>query len=413
MSDDPTLLIHDWNATPGAGGPAYGSFSLLDDTLRDGLQNAAARQPTFDEKLELLELMAEIGVACVNLGLPASSPRARDEVERLVGHIARSGLPLGVAVAGRTLDSDVQAILELSQRTGFALEGHAFVGSSAIRWAAEGWDLAEVRRRTEAAIGLLARAGIAATFVTEDTTRSHPQVLRALFRTALDAGAVRLCLCDTVGHATPGGAQRLVGFARALLVEWGAEAELDWHGHNDRGLGLPNALSALEAGASRVHATALGVGERVGNVPMELLVLNLVLDGRRPAPARLLAYAERASELLGCPVPSNYPLVGENAFRTATGVHAAAILKARAKSAWIADRVYSAVPASEFGRAHEIRVGAMSGASNVRHWLEKRGIAASDALVGAVLERARASGRVLEDEELAIAVEEALAGRPR
>jgi 2-isopropylmalate synthase len=304
-------------------------------------------------------------------------------------------------VAGRTLERDMQAIVELREASGVAVEGHAFVGSSPIRAEAEGWDLDLMKRRTATAVGVLARAGIPATFVTEDTTRSRPDTLRALFDVALDAGATRLCLCDTVGHATPEGARRLVEFTRAYLAERAVAAPVDWHGHNDRGLALANALAAFDAGADRLHATALGIGERVGNTPLELLTLNLWLSGHYPHDLRSLAgYCRRASEVLGFRIAANYPLVGDNAFRTATGVHAAAIQKAKRRDGALADGVYSAVPARTFGRAQEICIGAMSGASNVRFWLAERGIPENEELVRAVLSRARASDHILSDGEI-------------
>jgi 2-isopropylmalate synthase len=399
-------LIHDWNEPERASAHERGNApervaKLLDDTLRDGLQNAAARTPSPDEKYEMLRAMVAIGVECVNLGLPGSSRRAFDDVVRACRVIADEKLALRVAVAGRTHEADMRAIVELAQTTGTAVEAHAFVGSSAIRWFAEGWDLARVRRMTETSLALLERAGLPATFVTEDTTRSRPDVLRELFAIALDGGATRLCLCDTVGHATPEGVRRLVGFTRSLVAEKNPGVLVDWHGHNDRGLALANALAALDAGADRAHATALGVGERVGNVPMELLVTNLLLAGRLSVdPKAVVRYAEHAAAALGWAIPANHPLVGTNAFRTATGVHAAAIEKARRKSDWVADRVYSAVPASPLGRAHEIFVGAMSGSANVVAWLERRGLRASEALVAAILDRARGSERLLTDDEI-------------
>jgi 2-isopropylmalate synthase len=281
------------------------------------------------------------------------------------------------------------------------IEAHTFVGSSPVRAHAEGWDDALVRRRAEAAVSLLVRAGLPVTFVTEDTTRSRPETLKELFKLALGAGAERLCLCDTVGHATPRGAARLVTFTRQLIGECGATAAIDWHGHNDRGLALANALAAVEAGVDRVHATALGVGERVGNTPLELLALNLVLAGTfRGNPRKLVAYASYAARVLDWDIPPNYPLLGENAFRTATGVHAAAIAKAESKDAELADVVYSGVPAALFGREQEICIGAMSGASNVVHWLRAHGVAESRALVRAVLERAKSTDHILSDEEI-------------
>ena len=396
---DAAALLHDWNNAerPGDSAPA----ELLDDTLRDGLQNAAVRQPTPDEKAELLHLMPPLGIQAVNLGLPGSSVVAFEGALRLCREIADRALPLAVAVAGRTLEADMRAIVELRDRSGLPLEGHAFVGASALRAKVEGWDLDLVKRRTHAALSVLTRVGVPAVFVTEDTTRSHPDALRELYAVALDAGATRFCLCDTVGQSTPEGVRRLVGFARQFFAERNARVALDWHGHNDRGLALANALAALDAGAHRVHATALGVGERVGNVPMELVVLNLALDGRRSLDLVPVAeYCRRSAELLAWRIPPNHPLVGENAFRTATGVHASAIAKARKQSAWAADRVYGAVPAAALGREQEICIGAMSGSANVVFWLERHGIPVDESLVRAILERARATDHILSEEEI-------------
>jgi 2-isopropylmalate synthase len=416
---DAPALIHDWNEPERSsmGAPSR-TVALLDDTLRDGLQNAAVRQPTLDERAELLCRMAAMGVACVNLGLPGSSRLAFAACERLVREVALAKLPLVVACAGRTLEADMHAIVELRERTGLALEGHAFVGASAIRAHVEGWDLELLRRRTEASLGVLVRAGIPAVFVTEDTTRSEPDTLRELFRVALGAGATRLCLCDTVGHATPVGTRRLIAFTRAFAAERGASIAIDWHGHNDRGLALANALEALAAGADRAHATALGIGERVGNVPMELLVLNLALAGRLPQLGAELdlvpvaEYCQRSAELLGWQIPPNHPLVGENAFRTATGVHAAAILKARQKGAWAADQVYAAVPARALGRQQEICIGAMSGNANVLAWLDAHGIPHDPQLVKAILERARSADHILSDAEIRALLPVSPGGRP-
>ncbi|HXK17778.1 MAG TPA: 2-isopropylmalate synthase, partial [Polyangiaceae bacterium] len=245
------------------------------------------------------------------------------------------------------------------------------------------------------------RAGLPVTFVTEDTTRTPPETLRRLFELAIEHGATRLCLCDTVGAASSDGTRRLVAFARQLVAGASRHVGLDWHGHDDRGLGLANALSAIEAGVERVHATALGVGERVGNTPLELLMANLaLLRGTEPDATPLREYSEHFASALGVTIPENHPLVGANAFRTATGVHAAAIVKALNQSEGLADRVYSSVPVSRFVSGHDIRIGYMSGTSNVVHWLKRHSIEPSEILVTRILERARSANRVLRDDEV-------------
>jgi 2-isopropylmalate synthase len=311
--------------------------------------------------------------------------------------------------AGRTVASDIEPILEVSQRTGLRVEACAFIGSSPIRQYVEGWDVALIAKRSGEAIDLAVRAGLPVTFVTEDTTRSRPEVLTPLFRAAIDHGATRLCLSDTVGHATPDGVRNLIQFTRGVIAGTGAIIGIDWHGHNDRGLALENALWALEFGANRVHGTALGIGERVGNPAMELLLLNLYLLGQLPRDrdlTRLVEYCETVARSLNWPIPHNYPLVGRDAFRTATGVHAAALVKAMQKNdAWVVDRVYSGVPAGKFGRHQEIAVGFMSGASNVNYWLRQRGIEPSERLVDAILGHAKETTRLLRDDEILAIVE--------
>ena len=380
---------------------------MLDDTLRDGLQNASVRMPALEARREIIAHAVTVGVECINLGLPSASARAFDETVSLCRFIARERLPIRVACAGRTLPLDMQRIVEVAEQSGLAVEAHCFVGSSPLRLRAEGWTAADLERWSAQSLDVLARAGLESTFVTEDTTRSAPDLLSRLFTIALEHGARRLCLCDTVGHATPTGVQRLIAFAREVASRASEEVRIDWHGHNDRGLALANAIAAVDAGVDRVHATAFGIGERVGNTPLELLILNLELEGRWNHSVRaLVTYAETVARAIDWPIPKNYPLLGENAFRTATGVHAAAIAKARSLSPELSDLVYSAVPAGHFGRSQEISVGFMSGSSNVTAWLHKTGIEPTRELVDYILQRAKDSDHILSDVELAELVEQ-------
>jgi 2-isopropylmalate synthase len=239
-------------------------------------------------------------------------------------------------------------------------------------------------------------------YVTEDTVRTPPETVRRLFTAAIEAGASRVCICDTVGHITPWGVRNLVGFVKQVVAETGRDVKVDWHGHNDRGLAVINTIAAVAAGVDRVHATALGIGERVGNCAMDQLLVNLQLMGYIESDLTPLAeYVTVASQGTAVPVPINYPIVGRDAFRTATGVHAAAIIKAKKKGDdWLADRVYSGVPAGMVGREQEIEVGFMSGASNVSWWLARRGIPADPALVQQILQAAKDRDRVLSDDEI-------------
>ena len=389
-------LIHDWNES-GSADAAIRSVTLLDETLRDGLQSPSVKNPSLAEKLTGLALMNELGIEFVNVGMPSASPRAFSEALELCREIAARRYAMRPVCAGRTLLEDVAAIARVSQGAGLAVEASLFVGSSPIRAVAEDWDLDFLLTRTKAAIDAARNADLPVTFVTEDTTRARPDTLRELFSVAVERGASRICLCDTVGFATPEGAAAVTRFAREIV---GSRVGLDWHGHNDRGLAVANALSAARAGADRLHATALGVGERVGNPAMEVLLLNLALSKAPRTLARITAYCEHFARVLGTPIGDNQPLVGKNAFRTATGVHASAIAKAEAKSQWLADHVYSVLSAASIGQEAVICIGPMSGASNVQHWLTSHGISTSEPLLRAILDRAKSADHVLSDEEL-------------
>jgi 2-isopropylmalate synthase len=392
-------LIYDWNTVA----PPPGTHARLqfdDETLRDGLQSPSVRDPDLDQKIRLVHLMDRLGIHTANVGLPGAGDRARAHIAALCKEMA--GLSITPNVACRTLISDIQPIVELVQRVGRPVEVCAFIGSSPIRQYAEGWKLADMVELSRQAVEFGTRNGLPVMVVTEDTTRARPADVRALYSAAIEAGARRICICDTCGHATPDGARALVRFVVELVRELGADVGIDWHGHRDRGLGLINALAAIEAGATRIHGTALGVGERAGNTEMDLLLVNLKLAGRIDNDLSCLSeYCRLASEATGVPIPRNYSVFGQDAFETGTGVHAAAVIKAfRKGDAWLADRVYSGVPAGMFGLEQVIRVGPMSGKSNVAWVLEKHGIAPTDESVQSVLDLAKRTPRLLTDEEV-------------
>lgn len=400
-------VVFDWNELERSAPLVTRPVELFDESLRDGIQSPSAIDPPIGKKLEILHLMEELGIDAADLGLPGASARAYADVLRLCEEVASSRLKIKVAAAGRTVVADIRPMVEISQKTGVPIEVYTFIGSSPIRQYAEEWDVDTLMRHSEAAIDFAVREGLEVAYVTEDTTRSSPRTLDRLFRHAIDRGASRLCLCDTVGHASPDGVRRLLAFTKDLVRGTGARVKLDWHGHNDRGLSLCNAIFAMEYGADRVHGCGAGIGERVGNTSMDQLLMNLKLMGLIDRDlSKLNEYTRTVAEATGFELPVNYPLAGRDAFRTATGVHAAAIIKARRKGdAWLADRVYSGVPASEFGKSQEIEIGPMSGASNVSYWLSHRGVEGDATLLSAVLERAKASTRTLAEHEVMDVVE--------
>jgi 2-isopropylmalate synthase len=395
-------LIYDWNvAGERYEHPAF-RIQFDDETLRDGLQSPSVKSPPIEDKIRLLHLMDSLGIDTADIGLPGAGPHVVHDVMRLAQEIASAKLSIRANCAARTLRQDITPVIEVTQKTGVPIEVCTFIGSSPIRQYAENWTLETMLKHTEDAVTFAVQNGLDVMYVTEDTVRAHPQTLRQLFLTAIRCGAKRLCLCDTVGHATPEGARSLVRFARQIVLESGADVQLDWHGHSDRGLAVINTIAAIRAGATRVHGCAIGIGERVGNTPLDQLLVNLKLFGWIDNDlTHLPEYCELTSRTTGVPLPPNYPVVGRDAFRTGTGVHAAAVIKAYRKGQeWLADRVYSGVPAGMVGRRQEIEVGPMSGESNVVFWLESRGVSPTPERVKAVFLRAKSVDRVLEDDEI-------------
>jgi 2-isopropylmalate synthase len=398
-----TELIYDWNTATEPEIPAGTRVELNDETLRDGLQNPSVRDPSIGEKIEILHLMESLGIETVNIGLPGAGPRAYADTEALAREIARSRMKIRPNCAARTHKNDIKPIIEISERVGMPIEAATFLGSSPIRRLVEDWTVEHLEQTTEDAVKFAASAGLPVMYVTEDTIRTDPSTVKKLYSTAINSGARAIVLCDTVGHATPRGAYNLVKFAIDEVVKPSGEPiRVDWHGHNDRGLAVANSLAAAAAGANQIHAAAISLGERVGNTPMELMLVNLRLFGLIGRDlSNLKKYSDTVSRATHTPVPANYPVVGRDAFRTATGVHAAAIAKAYKKhDSELANAIYSGVPADLFGLEQVIEIGPLSGKSNVIFWLERRGIPASDALVDRIFDAAKKSERVLEEKEI-------------
>jgi 2-isopropylmalate synthase len=398
-------LIYDWNSIEKVAplSPRR-RVQFLDETLRDGIQSPSVVDPSIEDKLRLVELANELGIDTMDIGLPGAGKRAIDDVTTIAGHIKASRLRIKPGCAARTHHNDVQAVIDISQKVGIEIEILCFIGSSPIRQYAEDWDLARMLKLSADAIDLGRRYNLPVSYVTEDTTRSRPEVLTRLFTNAVEHGASRLVVCDTVGHATPDGIRNLMKFTRYVLDGAGCSGVgIDWHGHNDRGLGVVNSIFAIEFGADRIHGTALGIGERVGNAALDQILLNLKLLGELPDRdlGKLVEWTQTASRATQVAIHPQYPLAGSDAFRTATGVHAAAIIKAEKKGDhWLADRIYSGVPAGMFGKEQSIEIGHYSGESNVVYWLLKRGYEPTRELVAAVLGAAKSGNRVLGDAEI-------------
>jgi 2-isopropylmalate synthase len=401
-------LIYDWNRKGEPLPPRASPIEFDDETLRDGLQSPSIKDPKLDEKIRILHLMEGLGIQACDIGLPGSGARAYETCLSLAREVGENRMKIRPNCAVRTVRADVDPLIDISMKVGFPLEAAMFIGSSPIRFYAEGWTLEKVHRMTEDAVGYAVQNGIPVMYVTEDTTRTNPESIRDLFRTAIFAGARRVCVADTVGHAIPPGVSALLRFVRGVVEETGEEVKIDWHGHSDRGLAVTNAMRAFDEGVDRIHGTALGIGERCGNMQMDQLLVNLKLDGQIENDLSLLdEYCKQVSRATGYRIPVNYPVFGRDAFRTSTGVHAAAIIKAMEHGArWFVDAVYSGVPAHMVGRDQEIEIGFMSGASNVSYYLRSRGQEPTPELVERILKAAKQKHTVLSEDEVAALIAE-------
>ena len=408
-------LIHDWNVidyeiSRNPDNHPHGIW-FDDETLRDGLQSPSARNPSIEQKIELLSYMERLGIQKVDLGLPGAGPFHLNHIDTMLSHITENNYQIRPGCAVRTVVSDIEPLIDLQAKHEMQIQASAFLGTSPIRQYAEGWTLERLLSTLEEAVGFAVDNDIPVMFVTEDTTRSKPEDIKAIYTRAIELGADRICVCDTCGHVTPNGVRKLLSFIQdEVIPDAGVQRrqiEINWHGHQDRGLGVANNLAAVEAGADVIHGTALGVGERAGNAPLDQTLVNLKLMGVIENDLTLLnEYVRKAHDYVEVALPRNYPVFGEDAFETGTGVHASAVIKAMKKGDhWLADRVYSGVPAQDFGLQQKIRIGHMSGRSNIIWWLEQRGYEASDELVAHMFEIAKNQPRLMADEEVTAVVE--------
>src|SRR5580700_431073 len=400
-------LIYDWNQNHPPELKPPGPVLLNDESLRDGLQSPSVRDPSIPEKIEILHLMEALGIDSLDLGLPGAGARAVEAVTALAREIVAQKMKIRANCAARTHENDIRPIAEVVQKTGLPIEAATFIGSSPIRRFTENWSDDFLLQTTEKAVKYAVSLGLDVMYVTEDTSRCDPDTVKRLYTTAINCGARAICICDTAGHATPMGALALVRFVIEECVKpSGENIRVDWHGHSDRGLAIANSMAALIAGANCVHGCAIGLGERVGNTQVDQMLVNLKLMGIAPWDlqdlTKLKQYCQAVSRATGVPIPANYPVVGDDAFRTATGVHAAAIIKAyRKDDVVLANSVYSGVPSHLFGMDQIIDIGPMSGKSNVLFWLERRGVPATDELVDRIYQRAKTSDHTLTDSEVA------------
>ncbi|KAA3598691.1 MAG: 2-isopropylmalate synthase, partial [Calditrichaeota bacterium] len=307
-------LIYDWNKVEDNFKPDF-KIQFDDETLRDGIQSPSVHDPNIEQKIEILHLMNQVGIDTADVGLPGAGERQIEHVTSLCEEIRDSKLNITPNCAARTVIRDIEPIVKIQQKVGIPIETCTFIGSSPIRQFAENWPLEKMLKHTEEAVKFGVKNELPIMYVTEDTTRANPENIRKLYQTAIECGAKRICISDTVGHSTPEGTYSLVKFVKSVVEETGENVGIDWHGHRDRGLGTANALMAIRAGATRIHGCGLGVGERVGNVQLDILLVNLKLMGWIDNDLTILPeYCKTISKVCKVPVSVNYPVFGHDAF---------------------------------------------------------------------------------------------------
>jgi len=407
-------LIYDWNSVDyeisrDSTKHPHGIW-FDDETLRDGLQSPSARNPKIEQKLELIDYMEKLGIQKVDLGLPGAGPSHIGHIDSMLKHMTENSYDLRPGCAVRTLVSDIEPLVDLQAKFERQIQASAFLGTSPIRQYTEGWNMEKILSTAEKAVTFAVDNDIPVMFVTEDTTRSKPSEIKQVYSRAIELGADRICICDTCGHVTPNGVKKLLSFIQEEVIPDSGvkrrDIEVNWHGHQDRGLGVANNLAAVESGADVIHGTALGVGERAGNAPLDQTLVNLSLMGVINNDLKSLNdYVKKAHEYIEVDLPKNYPVFGKDAFETGTGVHASAVVKAMKKGDhWLADRIYSGVPAQKYGLEQKIRIGHMSGRSNIIWWLNKNEYKITDGLLEYLFNVAKSQIRLMEDEEVHSAI---------
>ncbi len=403
--------LYDWNAPP----TGRRAIDVADATFSDGVQSPSVIDPSQPDKRRLLARMSELGLRSASIGVPGMGPRQFADALDLARELMRGQWPIDASCGVRASVKDVATALDVRERSGLDVELAIAVPASPIRLEAEGITLDRLQEVTETAIAFAVRAGARVAGVLEDASRTPPEVLAVLIRHLLALGASAIRVCDSVGHAMPDGTRALIRFATEQVKGRGGRAiRVEWQGQQDRGMALANALAAVDAGADRVLASALGLGERSGTVPMELLLTNLRLAGRWPHTLGALAeYCETAAAAFGVRIAPAHAVVGADAFRTGTGSHATALVKAlRAGDRWLADNVCTGVPASLVGAESRIDVSPVSGLSNVRWWLSQHGYDPTDlVLMRELLLAVKQTQRVASDDELRSMADKLLTAR--
>jgi isopropylmalate/homocitrate/citramalate synthase len=381
-------LVENYHAATSADRHFADPIVFWDETLRDGEQMPGVHFAP-EEKLQIAELLSEIGVDVVNAGIPVVS----DEEARAVRLLAEAGLRAKILAAARTVPNDVDAVIR-SGATHIAI----FVAASQVhlRYKLK-MTQDQVLEASRQSIQRAKQAGLHVAFVTEDTVRAPFDFVERLYRAAKDAGADRLVVSDTVGIMTP------LTF-RWYLQEFRRRVQpTDWsvHCHNDFGLAVANTLTALEVGVTAPHVCVNGLGERSGNAALEEVALGLEsLYGVRTGlkTERLYELSRLVEELSGIPVAPNKALVGYNSFSHEAGIHTHGILAHTL--------TYEPLQPEVVGRHRSMILGKHTGKAALVEKLKERGIERPDPVLIEILRRVKSTSEARSKEDLRRFLEE-------
>ena len=346
-------------------------YAIIESTLREGEQFVNA-DFTADQKVRIAEALDEFGVEYLELTSPVASPNS----ERDLRTITRLGLGARILTHIRCHRADAAIALD----TGVDGVDVVIGTSSQLRTFSHGKSIDEIIELASDTLTWIRQQapGIELRFSTEDSFRSEESELLSVYLAVGKLGVVdRLGIADTVGIATPSQVGRLVGTLRRLT-----KVDIEFHGHNDSGCAVANAFAALEAGATHVDTTVLGIGERNGITSLGGFVARMYTHNRATAQRkyrldRLRALEETVAEMVGVDIPFNNYITGYSAFTHKAGIHAKAILNS--------PDTYEALDPADFGLRRYVSIGhRLTGWNAVRSRADQLGLTLTDEQVKAL-----------------------------
>lgn len=295
---------------------AIRTFHIIESTLREGEQFVGANFTT-EQKVRIAEALDDFGVELIEVTSPAASPQSLADC-RTIAHL---GLKAGVITHTRCSLEDAK----LAADTGVQGIDVVMGTSSVLRQFSHGKDIATIIRMARDVVHYIQDRGLRARFSTEDSFRSELADILAVYGAIAAEGVNRVGVADTVGVATPFQVHSLVSEIRRRV-----SCDIEFHGHNDTGCAIANCCAALEAGATHVDTSILGIGERNGITPLGGLIARLyALDRALVQKYRLHLLSEldhMVADMVGVDIPFNNYITGITAFTHKAGIHAKAVL---------------------------------------------------------------------------------------